>query len=1187
MCKERISSFAGNTNFTRSRNSINTENSKRKKDKWDSLFDLSNSEEISKLENEINLAVNCEKDHKGHLISLFLADYGVKKRLKDPLKEGEESLMPDCTLFLNSSYFEELKKKNGLKKLKKHCATLTKRFGNSKRMDLKIIDFHPEENILDNYLRESYSHFATESRPIEIKEKDTLTYPFAGTAFAGRSESGIVPNLPKRSSTASGTKVKANVSLYCFSSPRDPEVCFGRSNVKKRGFQTEFHYSIFDLAPFDTRPDYEILLEKGLKENLKDNTEFKEYKKWKEFSDNLERDRKVVPHLLDLTASAADTGDQSRAVSVAKIEELKLNETHLENLFLKDPVGFLDWNWVKTRFLFIAFVYKLSSTNRVLRNGLSFEKELEFKYDFPATADKMVEQIFSRYLKKHIEEGETCSGKCDAFSVFGVSSVSSVFSVSDFVRKKEVRKKEVRSKEVKPLSDILEENPYHAPIGGRYVKEKKASNKEIFYFLMLKLGKLNTGFNRKDREIVKDFLTANPVKSEDLIENYEKYGISPQGISEIKKVFPLTARQKLIDLEDLEKIKDLGEEDLRKILYLFNIFQLDDFDKQKEYFDRLCELSDQALQFSALGCSSLKYFASLDQETTAYLNGFPMSGFKSHLAYKSLELKDCSQFLKDYSPFLEKVNHFVPFQFFSTYMHLCPKPTQVLSVVDESESGKGGVKSGSSLLCKNKESGSIQKGNHRMAGLSTKYTTINLEECLKNLIYPIGLPTVYAKTANQKGFTLKKFLNRNQKLFFPYLWKIVVSGEITFQQDLLLTGPLKETKTQMKREEFYQPSQIEGGKNLFELTDLSSLTRRSTFLQNAVITQDLLESLQKICSKNEMGEIYDLDVETSVFWKQEDCVESLQDWYQQAIIDRGSFSYQEKESVLSDSRTRKWYPVKLSEDFIEPLIREARNIKEEGEKSGFPACKLDLSLLIDAIYRVFTSSQSICGNVVVADVITARARLATWQISKSLFSTHAYINPISCGVGFSVKTRTRKPALQKLAVPNSLMKHRNVEDSFTKNLEFDLEKEWQEIENQDKTEDRRQARGSLYASHRDFLGDGDVASENFSMRTIEGSSMESIEEVSTRSIEEVSIRSIEGSTETTKHEKLLKNWAKVISTFYPHFSNEDLGELEKIIKGEGRIKDKINFIAIKTCVKQFWSVYKLSYNLPVMMIPQP
>jgi hypothetical protein len=85
-----------------------------------------------------------------------------------------------------------------------------------------------------------------------------------------------------------------------------------------------------------------------------------------------------------------------------------------------------------------------------------------------------------------------------------------------------------------------------------------------------------------------------------------------------------------------------------------------------------------------------------------------------------------------------------------------------------------------------------------------------------------------------------------------------------------------------------------------------------------------------------------------------------------------------KAEAAQDRRPRDWFAVPL-EDFIGRLVDE--RARHQDRKDGLDAT---LKLMVNTFYGVQASRFFAVGNCVLANNITARARLATWQVAKAL-----------------------------------------------------------------------------------------------------------------------------------------------------------------------------------------------------------
>ncbi len=75
---------------------------------------------------------------------------------------------------------------------------------------------------------------------------------------------------------------------------------------------------------------------------------------------------------------------------------------------------------------------------------------------------------------------------------------------------------------------------------------------------------------------------------------------------------------------------------------------------------------------------------------------------------------------------------------------------------------------------------------------------IDLSSCygsaLRDFDYPLGLPEIYATGSNQKKMLLGDFLKKYESRLVPNLYKIVISGELYFEQDLIFSKLTSESQ---------------------------------------------------------------------------------------------------------------------------------------------------------------------------------------------------------------------------------------------------------------------------------------------------------------------------------------------------------------------------------------------------------
>ena len=100
---------------------------------------------------------------------------------------------------------------------------------------------------------------------------------------------------------------------------------------------------------------------------------------------------------------------------------------------------------------------------------------------------------------------------------------------------------------------------------------------------------------------------------------------------------------------------------------------------------------------------------------------------------------------------------------------------------------------------------------------------------LKILNYPIGLPTIFHYSKEQKRLTLKEFLKEYQKELVQHMFTITISGKLTYSQNLLY-------------------SKIITVKELQKLKDGNQghLVILENELKNTILSTDLIEALKNM-----------------------------------------------------------------------------------------------------------------------------------------------------------------------------------------------------------------------------------------------------------------------------------------------------------------------------------------------------
>jgi hypothetical protein len=251
-------------------------------------------------------------------------------------------------------------------------------------------------------------------------------------------------------------------------------------------------------------------------------------------------------------------------------------------------------------------------------------------------------------------------------------------------------------------------------------------------------------------------------------------------------------------------------------------------------------------------------------------------------------------------------------------------------------------------------------------------------DSLTNLGYPVGIPSVWDYSPNDKTQTLWDWLQETKGQLLPGLWVCVVSGKLPFEQDLVYSKLVKNRDV----------SRI-GEDNAAEF----ALLRRE--IHNGVITQDVLDCLLKIATNEEKAALFKLKVVTAAAYLARDRAPDLRSWCERVLADRGTYGSRRGYTVgpvpVRDDRTRAWFEIPLK-DFIGRLVEERRKYKTRAkdenlsEPDRIEAKGLDLllKLMVNTVYGVLASPHFQVGNTILANNITARARCGVWMMAKAL-----------------------------------------------------------------------------------------------------------------------------------------------------------------------------------------------------------
>ena len=295
---------------------------------------------------------------------------------------------------------------------------------------------------------------------------------------------------------------------------------------------------------------------------------------------------------------------------------------------------------------------------------------------------------------------------------------------------------------------------------------------------------------------------------------------------------------------------------------------------------------------------------------------------------------------------------------------------------------------------------------------------------LRDLSFPIGLPSVYAASVNEKGLTLKSFLKKRRKEFKDGFWKIVVSGKLSFSQDLIYS-------------KVESPSTIARLQKLVLQESVIKQHREHVMLQKeiyrGVLTSHFLEIIEKVSTSQELKEWMDLCVDSAVWYPKEKEITDIAKW-SKTIVNSSS------KSDLSS-----WCSLPLNK-FIDPLLEERAELKAEIKinkdkeiHDRLVAKDRAAKLFINTLYGCISSPFFRICNTVLGDNITARPRAEIWLAVKALNGYQS----ITDGFCYSPENINRlnqnnkgKPGFDAFSSFYKLQKHRSIEKQSL------LEKDW-------------------------------------------------------------------------------------------------------------------------------------------------
>jgi hypothetical protein len=246
-------------------------------------------------------------------------------------------------------------------------------------------------------------------------------------------------------------------------------------------------------------------------------------------------------------------------------------------------------------------------------------------------------------------------------------------------------------------------------------------------------------------------------------------------------------------------------------------------------------------------------------------------------------------------------------------------------------------------------------------------------ETTRRLSFPLGLPTVWSFTSNQARTRLGDWLAKWQAELVPDLWTATINGKLPFEQDLLYSKLVK------PRDIFKAALAGDEGRDIN--SDFALLRRE---IKNGLLTADLLNTIRRISTSAEWAAWMNLEVVTAVAYLRRDRLDGIEAWCAAVLHDRGEFRCGDGGNI-QDGRTRAWLPVSL-EEFVGRLADERKRYQARAKAGDSTAKGMDslLKLTVNMVYGDLSARYFPIGNTVLANNITARARLGVWMMGKAL-----------------------------------------------------------------------------------------------------------------------------------------------------------------------------------------------------------
>lgn len=275
----------------------------------------------------------------------------------------------------------------------------------------------------------------------------------------------------------------------------------------------------------------------------------------------------------------------------------------------------------------------------------------------------------------------------------------------------------------------------------------------------------------------------------------------------------------------------------------------------------------------------------------------------------------------------------------------------------------------------------------KVSGVVADYDAAGAYVTMQRLmLYPLGLPATYGQhRSSNRVMTLGDFLKKNGSELYPRTWFIVLNGKLGHNQTLVTSKTIDSLEVTLKFDP--EDPKIDADFRLYTKEVI-----------NGILTSDVWETLQNICTNQEVADWKALEVTAAVWYPASNICHTPQEWFEKTSshIEKYGNSVETKVSkhgkeLVIDNRSRFWLAVPL-EGFLKPYQEKRNELKSamKAEKSKPEALQdkeliasLDaqqnaMKLVGNTNYGVQASPFFEISNIVVANNITAMMRTVVW-----------------------------------------------------------------------------------------------------------------------------------------------------------------------------------------------------------------